>query len=363
MSLFKRNVDEENVQEEVFQEDVENVSSVDDQNFTRKERKALKKARRNAPTITDAYDESDRTLSDSEAHRDVSYELPPTIKQIWICYMTQMKRFTKERTVWTMLILLLLIPVFYFVSTKYIGVPVSHITNVFLSVPLFAMPVVVAFICSSTCGTMLPREYNERTIYLSLPLPISRFAFYIGKFLAGFSLCLGVVTAAYGISVLLALTVGNTDVSYTGAMFSSLLVMVCTVFFYCSFVYMLSAKSKRGATLKALVLLMVALPVLVAVPYIMANIDQLESYRSTLEAIGGILLYIPVTGPDYALNILGSSGIAQFFLFDVLSVFSFVKMLSGISLNMNLIMFCLVSIVLGILCLVRGFFKIKRRDM
>ena len=363
MSLFKRNVDEENVQEEVFQEDVENVSSVDDQNLTRKERKALKKARRSAPTITDAYDESDRTLSDSEAHRDVSYELPPTIKQIWICYMTQMKRFTKERTVWTMLILLLLIPVFYFVSTKYIGVPVSHITNVFLSVPLFAMPVVVAFICSSTCGTMLPREYNERTIYLSLPLPISRFAFYIGKFLAGFSLCLGVVTAAYGISVLLALTVGNTDVSYTGAMFSSLLVMVCTVFFYCSFVYMLSAKSKRGATLKALILLMVVLPILVAAPYIMMSIEQLAPYKSTLEAIGGILLYIPVTGPDYALNMLGSSGIAQFFLFDVLSVLSFVKMLAGISFNMNLILFCGISVILGLVCLLAGYFKIKRRDM
>ena len=110
MSLFKKEKEEVN-SEEMFQEDVDDTS-VDEQALSKKERKALKKARKKAPTITDAYDEGDRTLSDSEAHRDVSYELPSTLKQVWICYMTQMKRFTKERTVWTMLILLLLIPVF-----------------------------------------------------------------------------------------------------------------------------------------------------------------------------------------------------------------------------------------------------------
>ena len=348
--------------------DVNDEQAIDtkvDQEFVKVERGLLRKSKKSkvTETIEDDYDESDWTSSDADAHRDVSYELPPTIKQIWICYMTQMKRFTKEGTVWTMLILLMFIPVFYFVATKLIGVPTSHITNVFLSLPLFGMPLIATFICSSVCGTMLPREYNERTIYLSLPLPMPRSALYVGKFLAGLSLCIGVITAAYGISILLALTVGNTDETYTGAMFSSLAVMLSSAFFFCSFVYMLSAKSKRGATLKALILLVAILPILISVPSILMIIDSLEPYRLMIELIEDILIYLPIVGPNLALNLLGDSGLAWYFMMDNLSAISFANAIGAITLDLNAIVMCIVAIVLGILCLLRGFMKIKRRDM
>lgn len=353
------------IKKDVSEEETQTVDQQVTESLTKEERKALKKAKRTGftETIEDDYDDSDRTLADSDAHRDMVYSPPSWVRQMIICYMTQMKRFTKERSIWLMLILLALIPILYLVATKLIGVPTSHVTNIFMSVPLFAMPVISMFICSSTCGTMLPREYNERTIYLTLPLPMSRSAFYLGKFLAGFTLCTGVITAAYGISILMALTIGNTDVSYTGAIFTSLLIMVCTTFFLCSFVYMLSAVSKRGATLKALVLLVVALPGIVVLFNALPSVESLQSFKGPLEAIAGAFLYLPVLGPDLAINHLGASGISEYFMMDYLSVGSFGKMAFGMKLGMDTVIMCLVAIVLGALCLYRGFVKIRRRDM
>ena len=56
------------------------------------ERKAQKAARKNATTINDQYDESSRVLSDEEAHRNVSYELPSFGTQVRQCFKVQMKR-------------------------------------------------------------------------------------------------------------------------------------------------------------------------------------------------------------------------------------------------------------------------------
>ena len=237
--------------------------------------------RKSAPveTIKDDYDEAERTLSDADAHRDVSYELPSNIKQIWIAYLTQMKRFTKEKTVWGLLVLLALIPIIYIVLiNNLMEVENSHVTNIYISTCLMAMPIISMFICTTVCGSMLPREYNERTIYFSLPLPMSRFAFYIGKFFAGLTLCWGVITAAYGISILMAL-MGGTDATYSGPLFKSLLVMMASTFFFCAFTYMMSAHSKRGSSMRAILFLAIALPALIILVKFLPNVEALSSFK------------------------------------------------------------------------------------
>ena len=354
------------IKKDVSEEETQTVDQQATENLTKEERKALKKAKRTGftETIKDDYDDSDRTLADSDAHRDVVYTPPSTIRQIGICYMTQMKRFTKEKTIWALLALLVAIPVVYLIMTNVLGVENSHITNVFIATPLFAMPILSMFICSAVCGSMLPREYNERTVYLSLPLPISRFAFYIGKFLAGLTLCWGVITAAYGIAILLALTVGNTDTSYSGPMFTSLLIMMSTVFAFCSFVYMLSAKSKRGSTMKSLILLVVAIPAVIVIVKVLSTTEALESFRGPLESIYGVISYLPVLGPDLAITNLGRSPLYAIFSMDCASLTAFSSMISGgSSLTMDAYLMSFVAIVVGVICLFFGFRKISRRDM
>ena len=367
MKLFKKGSDDGAIEETVAE-----VQS--EQELTRAERKALKKSKKKkgkfTETIEDDYDESDRTLLDSDAHRDVVYELPSTAKQIWICYMTQMKRFTKERTIWALLILLAFIPLVYRGMARLLssmGSESSNVINIFISMPLMGMPVIVMFICANVCGSMLPREYNERTVYLTLPLPLSRFAFYIGKFLAGLTLVWGVITAAYGISILLALFSGNADVAYSSPMFTSLMIILGSSFFFCSFVYMLSATSKRGAAMKSMLILIIGLPLLIVIASVLPNLESMSSFKGVLKPLADALVYLPVLGPDLALSYLGLSPISLMIGINWVSLTAFVNGLSmgfvSIEYSMNAYLMTLVAVGLGILCLIRGFLKIKRRDM
>lgn len=357
MSLFKKGVSEK---EDVMDTEETTIEEpVAKEKLSRKERKARKKAEE---SIEDAYDEDERTLHGDDAHRDVVYDVPSSFKQIRICYMTQMKRFTKERTIWTLLILLILIPVIYYALSK-MGMPISNITNVFVATPLAALPLMSAFVASNVCGSMLPREYNERTVYLSLPLPMSRFSFYIGKFLAGLTLSLGVIAAAYGISILMALFMAKTTVTFSGALFGSLIIAMASMFFFCSFIYMLSASSKRGSTMRGLILLFVGLPALVIIVNALPNLEFFEPVKDQLKTVGEYLLYLPVMGPDLAINNLGASSTIYMIGFNCLSIYSFASVITGIKLNISIIQMTVVSVVLGILCLIRGYSKIKRRDM
>lgn len=354
---------------DVPEEESQNVGMTSSENLSKEERKALKKAKRSkfTETIEDDYDESDRTLADSEAHRDVIYTPPSAIKQIWICYMTQMKRLTKEKSIWLLVILLALMPVIYILINKFMGLAPSHITNISLALPLFGMPVITMLICSAVCGSMLPREYNERTVYLSMPLPMSRFTFYISKFVAGLTLCWGVIAAAYGISTLLVMLYSGTDETYTGAMVKSLLIMFASTFAICSFVYMLSASSKRGATLKALILLVVGIPIIPVIVWVLPSFEAMSSVVEPLTTVGDVLQYLPVLGPDLALYNLGESPFAAMLGMKCISLPSFASMavstMIPIRLTADATIMCIVSVVIGVLCLLRGYRKIKRRDM
>ncbi len=326
-----------------------------------------RKSKKPVVTIEDAYDSNEGRLSANDAHRNSKYDLAPVPQQIITAYMTQMKRFTKERTIWVLLILLIMIPVIYVPVTSTMGFTNSHITNIYMAGPLIALPIISMYITSNVCGSMLPREFNERTVYLSLPLPMSRFSFYIGKFLAGFTLCAGVVTAAYGISILLAMIVGHTDASYSGAMFGSLLVALTSTFAFCGFIYMLSASSKRGSTMKGLTLLLVLIPALVFIVKFLPEVEALSSLKGILNPIGNILLYLPVFGPDLAINNLGLSCFGETMGINSLSL---IGLLNGtffggnpITINIGIIEMSLVAIVIGTLCIYRGYKKIERRDM
>ena len=317
--------------------------------------RAKKKEKQYGERIDDAYDESGERMSHEEAHRDSVYTLPPVLSQVGQCYMIQMKRFTKQRTVWLMLILLALIPTIVVLLKMLPGDLIGNYSNVNEAMSYFLsfMPLIGILMSCVICGSMLPQEFNERTVYLSLPLPMSRNVFYYGKFLSGLSLSIGVTTAAYGLAILVSRYYLGLTVAYTSSIFMSLIIALCGVFFCCSYTYMLSAKSKRGSSMKPFLILYVLFGIIgLVLNYISNNYD--------ISVLGSIAGYIPTFSNDLALGLLGNS--PRFSLPGILSAMSFDGTL-GVPPGKNRAIMCAVCLLLGLACLIRGSIKTKRRDM
>ena len=310
-------------------------------------RKDKKKKGVYSENITDSYDESARVITDHEAHRNVVYELPSYPKQIKECFMIQMKRYTKQKVMWIAIILLVAIPViflvFYNVELLKPMLPSTDVTNIYIASLLQFMPVIVPLLAAIACGSMISQEFNERTVYLSLPLPMSRSAFYLGKFFAGLVLIEGVVAAAYGITMILAMTV--TSVTYTREIFVSMLIMLVYVFFCCALTYMMSTKLKRGSTILPFVILYVVMPIISVVLAQFVSGDWAMNIAS----------YLPSFSPEMALFSLGST--APFSLYGlILSPFKAVP-------GKNAAVMMAVTFVFGLILLIIGDMIIKRRDM
>ena len=308
-----------------------------------------KKSKKTAEVIKDSYDESSRIVTDEEAHRDVVYELPSYFRQVGECFMIQMKRYTKQKVMWFAIILLALMPILFFLFEKVDSLrgmlPVTEVTNIYIVSLLQFMPVIVPLLAAIACGSMLSQEFNERTVYLSLPLPMPRSAFFFGKFLAALVLIEGVLTAAYGIAMVLAMTV--TERTYTPEIFGSMLVMMVYVFFCCSLTYMMSTKLKRGSTMLPFIVLTVALPVVSIVLAQFATVDIMASVAS----------YIPTFSPEMAMYCLGDT--TPFSLYGMLSLFTPIKAVPG----KNTAVMMVVSLLLGIVLLIVGKKVVEGRDM
>lgn len=318
--------------------------------------KSDKKVKKEAETeqIVDAYDESERTLHVEDAHRDVVYSLPPVTKQLAAVYMTQMKKFTKQKIMWLLLVLLILMPIAFFaihsINKEMFGS--SGVMNVYMATILCALPVMSMFIASIVCGTMLPQEFNERTVYLSLPLPLNRSVFYYGKFLAGLTLAIGIISAAYGIAA--ALAVMYTTSYYSNELLVSYLIGILAVFNYCAFSYMLSSKSIRGSSMAPLILLLVVLPIIILIlAYAFSKIG--------LDGVVGALGYMPIFGSDMSICMMGYPAPGMYFSFvGLLNVDAIVPQFS---VGSSSAIMAGVSIVLGLICLFIGQKIIERRDM
>lgn len=319
--------------------------------MSRREAKAQRKmAKKYSTSTTDSYDESNRVITDEEAHRDVVYELPSKLGQVKECFMIQMKRYTRQKIMWFAAVLLALIPILFFVFKNVEALegnlPDSHVTNLYINSLLMFMPVIVPLLSCMACGSMLSQEFNERTVYLSLPLPMNRSTFYTGKFLAGLVLIEGVVLAAYGISMVLAMTA--TDTTYTLEIAKSLIVAMAYAFFCCALTYAMSTKLRRGSTMFPFILLFVILPL----------VGIVTGYLSDSEVLVKIMSYLPVFAPESALLSLGNS--------TPLSTLGIAKMMFygfPFGPGSSMVIMMIVPIVFGLIFLKLGKRAVKGRDM
>lgn len=315
--------------------------------------KASKADKKAIATVDDSYDEYIRDITDQEAHRDVVYELPSYIMQVKECLMVQMKRYTKQKVIWIAAVFVLLIPIIFLIMrlSGSSSLPDTDNTNLYISSLLSFMPLIIPLLAAIACGSMLSQEFNERTVYLSLPLPMPRSAFYLGKFLAGLVLIEGVLTAAYGLCMILAMTA--TTNTYTKEIFGSMLVAMFYVLFCCSLTYFLSTKLKRGSTMLPFIILFMILP-LVSM-----------GLASAIDAgwAAAISSYIPTFAPETALYSLGNYTPP----ISIYGLASAITQMSGSGLaaapGKSAFVMIFVCLVLSVIMLVIGNRIVQRRDM
>ncbi|MBR3409534.1 MAG: ABC-2 transporter permease [Candidatus Methanomethylophilaceae archaeon] len=289
-----------------------------------------------------------RTMGDEDVLRYKRYSPPPASKQVLICFMNQLSLFSKERSVWALLLLLPAMPALYLVfdAASLPVFPDTAVADIYAAYVLAALPLVSILLSSVICGSMLPIEFSERTAYLTMPLPVSRRTLFFGKFFAGFFVCALIVCGAYGIAG--AISMMHTTQSYTPQFLISLAVSLSGVFFYCSFAYMLSTRMSRGSSIAPLVLMAVAIPLIC----ILAAI--------AVPPMSGILGYIPVFSTDLSLDILGcEEHLSLYGAFQTRLVMS----LDGFKAGPDSALSTISSMVLGALMLFIGCRMNDRRDV
>ncbi len=277
--------------------------------------------------------------TDDEAHRTMRYDGTSPIGRIIGVFMAQMKLFGKGKWTFIMIFAAVLIPIVTLIlpqeamdmmmmqaggSTQYIGLLLCF------------MPLMVAFFTAVLCGTQIPNEFKDRTAYMSIPLPVSRTEFYIGKYLAGFVCCLGVFLMAFGFATVMSML--EYDQFFSDMILNALCITVVTIFAYSATAFCIGTFMRRGSALVPMMLMFIILPAVMV--YVFAKFET------------DVALMMPCFLPDAALSALGAP-----MSISLTGIF-------GIAPDMGEIGTILaIGIVWGILFLILGAIQINRREM
>jgi ABC-type transport system involved in multi-copper enzyme maturation permease subunit len=290
------------------------------------------------------------------------YDPPGLIGQILICFKMQIRLFSKELTYIVIALLVVFVPMFMLALGKYVPEMLNPLlsANRYLSVALILLPIMSVLLTSYICGSMLSDEFKERTAYLSLSLPVSRLAFYLGKYLCGLVLSELAMVFVYGSS--LAVAVGVVPTFYLEPFLESLAIAMVSVFFTSSFTYMLSAYTSKGAAVLSFFILTLGIPLLLLTPVLMAS--QIGSSAGFMEGYLEIAGYLPNFLSESAVSVMGPGFSGTYFLFlhDVPFV-SFNGLLHLFGNNKDILISMAISIILSILCLFGGYRMTSRRGL
>ena len=285
---------------------------------------------------------TDYNASNEEAHRDVKYSAPSWFKQTMVMFMVQMKLFSKAK--WTYVALSTAPPIPVLVigagdtisSMLYMFGFSTAYSNTYIAGLLAFLPLFIGLYTSVLCGSQIPNEFKDRTAYLNVSLPMSRSSFYVGKYLAGLVLCLGIFMFAYGSAVATAMM--KYDTIFSDLLGESLLLTIIAVFAYSATAFCIGSFMKRGSTLVPFILMSVVIPVVVLL---------IGNYTDNW-----VLGYLPSFLGEAALGLLGATMTAS----------AGMPILANIDLT-NIIPMAVIGIAWGFLFLVIGMIQTKRREM
>lgn len=287
------------------------------------------------------------SASNEQAHRDVTYHIPPFMKQTMIVFMVQMKLFAKMKWTYFMLFVALLIPIAVVAGGDFLqnfmmmNGFASDYSNTYIGGLLSFLPLLIGLFTSVLCGTQLPNEFKERTAYMNVSLPMSRASFYLGKYLAGFIMCLGVFMFAYGMAI--ATSTMKYDSIFADLLGQSLSLTIVAVFAYSATAYCIGSFMRRGSSMVPFIVMAIALPAVCALGFM-----YFISEGTDLSWVFNLPCFLG----EAALGVLGSqmSGSVGMLILPYMD-------LSSVSTNI------VVGIVWGIAFFVLGMIKTVRREM
>lgn len=281
--------------------------------------------------------------SDEEAHRNVRYEGSSPVKRILWIFMAQMKLFSKNKWTFILLFMAVLMPMVIIAvpDLKDAAKTICAGSTAYIGTLLCMITFMASFFTSFLCGTQIPNEFKDRTAYMSMPLPVTRMEFYIGKYLAGFVLCVGAFLMAFGFAVILAMM--EYDTFFSDEIASALLGTIVTIFAFSATAYCLGSFMKRGSALVPLIFMFFLLPIVCFLVYVRFDLDA--------------MLLFPCFLPDNIIFTLGSEAAMSI---GGMSIGMFGVDLPSVA---NIDASMLVSIVWGIAFLVLGAYKMSRREM
>lgn len=281
--------------------------------------------------------------SDEEAHRNVRYEGSSPVKRILWIFMAQMKLFSKNKWTFILLFMAVLMPMVIIAvpDLKDAAKTICAGSTAYIGTLLCMITFMASFFTSFLCGTQIPNEFKDRTAYMSMPLPVTRMEFYIGKYLAGFVLCVGAFLMAFGFAVILAMM--EYDAFFSDEIASALLGTIVTIFAFSATAYCLGSFMKRGSALVPLIFMFFLLPIVCFLVYVRFDLDA--------------MLLFPCFLPDNIIFTLGSEAAMSI---GGMSIGMFGVDLPSVA---NIDASMLVSIVWGIAFLVLGAYKMNRREM
>ena len=264
------------------------------------------------------------------------------ISQIITVFSMQMRLYFKSRLFYLVAIITAVVPIVAFSGygddlLKMVGMST---TSAYL---LILLPLMAVAIPSLLCGKLISSEFKDRTIYLNLPLPMSRMTFYIGKFLSGFVTSVGIILLAMGFAVVAGQVLY--EPSFPNDIGASMLICACGVFAVSAMAFGLGTYFKRGAAISTMFIMLM-------MPFVLIMVCALASPDGGLDDPLGILKVLPIYAPQQSLWLL-DHGIGGSFFGSLMDAF----------VGERTIFYVATSTAWGIGFLALGALRIKNKEM
>jgi ABC-type transport system involved in multi-copper enzyme maturation permease subunit len=305
---------------------------------------------------TNEYSDSECTMTEEEAHRNVRYELPSVGAQFTAVYRSQLKLFAKGKIIWMMLIVVAAIPLIVYSGmldsmsmwqTSKSGGPGDYMSGM-----MGLMPILMSILPSVLLSRMIPEEFKTGTAFMDMALPQKRSAFYLAKFLAGFTMVFFVIALGYGVmGLMVVMEKGDIDAMVIGKSFA---VAVTSAFAISAISFCISTFLKRATVLVPIALFYFIIPGLTfammlsitSTPFDEKGLGLLMGMAEAFPAFSGEVCSSLIGGPSFSFSILG------------LITFS-----AGVDWTVDVMICILTSLIWGIAALGIGLMRFVRREI
>lgn len=223
--------------------------------------------------------------------------LPSSMSQIFTVFRMQMKLFFKNKMTFVLMFLALLIPILVFTGTADDILDTTLGVEGSISYILVLMPLMMAALPAMASGRTMSAEFRDRTVYFNFPLPISRKAFYIGKFIASAALSVGLIMLGFGLAVVSGSSVYG--ISYPYDLIGAFVILLFGTIAISATAFGLSPFFKRGS-----IALTIVLTLFIPFVFFIVSLVTVGNVDETFEGIWGILRLIPPFASYHAMYII-----------------------------------------------------------